>query len=105
MSDSAHYIGDSNTSGRTPDLNFTNHPTGQPLSVPDYNFNPFTLFTNNSPVMYNGVGLVQSNDTNVQNLFGAILNSGYNIAQEPALVNAAQGVGGAMTNLFGGLSR
>lgn len=90
--------------GQIPDLNFTSQPTVQTPSVPDYISNPFSVLTTNSPVMHNGVGLVQSNDVNVQNLFGGLLNSGYNSSQEPALVNAAQGVGGAMTNLFGGLS-
>lgn len=89
--------------GQIPDLNFTNQQPVQQPTIPNYVANPFSVLTTTSPVMHNGVGLVQSNDPNVQNLFGSLLDTGYNNTQEPALVNAAQGVGGAMTNLFGGL--
>lgn len=84
--------------GQIPDLNFTNQ---QPVTTP-YVTNPFaTIDALSGPVMYNGVGLVQSSNPFTQNLFGEMLNSGYNSSQEPALVNAAQGVGGAMQSLFG----
>lgn len=84
--------------GQIPDLNFTNQ---QPVTTP-YVANPFaTIDSLSGPVMYNGVGLVQSSNPYTQNLFGEMLNSGYNSSQEPALVNAAQGVGGAMQSLFG----
>lgn len=84
--------------GQIPDLNFTNQ---QPITTP-YVANPFaTIDALSGPVMYNGVGLVQSSNPFTQNLFGEMLNSGYNSSQEPALVNAAQGVGGAMQSLFG----
>ena len=84
--------------GQIPDLNFTNQ---QPVTTP-YVANPFaTIDALSGPVMYNGVGLVQSSNPFTQNLFGEMLNSGYNSSQEPALVNAAQGVGGAMQSLFG----
>lgn len=84
--------------GQIPDLNFTNQ---QPVTTP-YVANPFaTIDSLSGPVMSNGVGLVQSSNPYTQNLFGEILNNGYNSSQEPALVNAAQGVGGAMQSLFG----
>lgn len=84
--------------GQIPDLNFTNQPTVQT----PYVANPFaTIDSLSGPVMSNGVGLVQSSNPYTQNLFGEILNNGYNSSQEPALVNAAQGVGGAMQSLFG----
>lgn len=84
--------------GQIPDLNFTSQPTVQT----PYVANPFaTIDSLSGPVMSNGVGLVQSSNPYTQNLFGEILNNGYNSSQEPALVNAAQGVGGAMQSLFG----
>lgn len=84
--------------GQIPDLNFNNQPTGQT----PYVANPFaTIDSLSGPVMYNGVGFVQSSNPFTQNLFGQMIDTGYNSSQEPALVNAAQGVGGAMQSLFG----
>lgn len=53
------------------------------------------------PVMYNGIGFVQANNPYTQNLFGQLIDTGYNMGNEPTLVNAAQGVGGALQSLFG----
>lgn len=53
------------------------------------------------PVMYNGIGFVQANNPYTQNLFGQLIDTGYNMDNEPALVNAAQGVGEALQSLFG----
>lgn len=80
-----------------PDLDFTAPSTVQsPMASTLATFDP-----TKGPVMYNGIGFVQSSNPYTQNLFGEILNNGYNSSQEPALVNAAQGVGGAMQSLFG----
>ena len=86
-----------NSQNYTPDLNFTAPSTVQsPMDSILAAFDP-----TKGPVMYNGIGLVQSSNPYTQNLFGEILNRGYNSSQEPALVNAAQGVGGALQSLFG----
>lgn len=90
-------IGYNSSQNYTPDLNFTAPSTVQsPMASTLAAFDP-----TKGPVMYNGIGLVQSSNPYTQNLFGEILNRGYNSSQEPALVNAAQGVGGALQSLFG----
>lgn len=80
-----------------PDLDFTAPSTVQsPMASTLSTFDP-----TKGPVMYNGIGFVQANNPYTQNLFGQLVDTGYNMDNEPALVNAAQGVGGALQSLFG----
>ena len=90
-------IGYNNSQNYTADLNFTAPSTVQsPMASTLAAFDP-----TKGPVMYNGIGFVQANNPYTQDLFGQLVDTGYNIDNEPALVNAAQGVGGALQSLFG----
>lgn len=90
-------IGYNSSQNYTPDLNFTVPSTLQsPMASTLAAFDP-----TKGPVMYNGIGFVQANNPYTQNLFGQLIDTGYNMDNEPALVNTAQGVGGALQSLFG----
>lgn len=90
-------IGYNNSQNYTPDLNFTAPSTLQsPMASTLAAFDP-----TKGPVMYNGIGFVQANNPYTQDLFGKLVDTGYNVDNEPALVNAAQGVGEALQSLFG----
>lgn len=92
-----HPIGYNTSQAYTQELDFTAPSTLQsPMASTLAAFDP-----TKGPIMYNGIGFVQANNPYTQNLFGQLIDTGYNMYNEPALVNTAQGVGDALQSLFG----